>query len=171
MGWASPGSSSALVLVPAVAAGPMEGDWPHTRPHKAAGCPRKWCGSHSGPAVSVPAGVGQGCGHCPHPGRGPAQGRSQSASRGVGRLWGRTAEWPPAPHTPRNCKRRGSLRALCKPASVVGGGVAPEGRGPSRSDKLPRHGPGQAFVTLNPMKPLSSLGRGTPEPPRPGFWP
>ena len=117
----SHGSLLGRVLAPAEAAGPM-GGWVHTRPRKGAGCPWRRCGGRSGPAAS--AGVGRGCGHCLRPGRRPARGRSRSASRGAGRPWGCTAAWPPAPHTPRNCKRRGSLRALCRGLSS-GCGVSP----------------------------------------------
>lgn len=118
MGWVSPVSSLALVLVQAAAADPM-GTQLHTRPHKGAACPWRWCGGHSGLWSSALAGVRCGCGHCLSQERHSVWGRNQSESRVVVHPWGHTAEWPLAPHIPHSCETRGA-RAL-----EVGVGVSP----------------------------------------------
>lgn len=115
-GWGRVSSENflALVLGPAAAADQTE-DQLHTQPHMGAACPWRWYGDHSAPQACAPAGIGWDLGHCWHPRRCPMWGRSQSASRAVVHLWGRTALWPLAPHTLRSYKRRSSFRALCKP--------------------------------------------------------
>lgn len=99
LGWLSPGSSLAVVLVLAVAAGQM-GSLLHTQLRKVATCPWRQCGGHSGPGSSAPADGGCGC--CLSPGRHSAWGRSRSRSKVAEHPWGRTAEWPLVPRTPHS---------------------------------------------------------------------